>query len=973
MHMKLFNVSIGRIALLAAAVLVILYAIAGFFILPSILKSTLTEELTSSTRMKAAIGSVHINPFALSLTVDDCSLTDRDNESFFTVKRFYCNFELRSLFTGAATFSEIAIDSPFVHVKIYRDGTTNLPVFGGADTSHAASARADSAQPFFVMIDRFVLTRGRTIYEDRSHGTPRIARFDSLNLTLTDFTTRPGEQGGYAFDAGTDRGEKISWRGSLQVAPLMSAGSIAVTGFKARTLWEFMQDRLEYELTDGDISAHADYVFDMSGKGVVFTLHKGEVNARSVRLVDNATKTEQVTLPTATVAAIDLDYAAKAIRIGSVTGANAVLHTARDTMGNFSITSLMMMKPDTSAPKEAPWKIALGKIQVEDFSLDIADRNTVPATEIVLSPVSLTIEHYTVLSSTPASLAVRGNMKPAGSFTVTGTFTDEPVTAAITIACSGIHLPTFQRFVDKSANLKIASGALAVNGKVAYAARLPVPVMNFSGGASVTDFRATDPLVKKDFLRWKSLEIRRIAFTRAPASLDISEIVASQAYIRFVIDSTRTTNVQKIMAIGADSTARPDSSARPDSRARADSTAPGDAPIPTRIGIIRIVDGSMNFADFSLSPNFVTGIQEMNGTIEGLNSQQLTHAEVAVDGKVDRYAPVEIRGQINPLSEQAFTDIAVNFHNIELTTFTPYFGKFAGYKIDKGKLSLDLHYKLNKKFLEAENNIIVDQLTLGEKVEGPDVTSLPVRLAIALLRDSKGVIDLHLPLKGSLDDPEFSIFPIVMKVFVNLIVKAVTSPFKLLGSLLGGGSDDLSYVQFRPGVDTLDAGEQAKLVNLAKALNERPALRLDVRGLAADSLDGRAIAESRLLRQIRSKGGKGAAVTEEDDDRILQIFRERFNADPATLLPASAEGKAENDPAIRKAAIAAAARQKLTASLLPDDDVLFALARRRATSVKDRLVFHAGIEEGRIFLLDFQKGAKVSDGIVQMPLSLDAQ
>jgi hypothetical protein len=236
------------------------------------------------------------------------------------------------------------------------------------------------------------------------------------------------------------------------------------------------------------------------------------------------------------------------------------------------------------------------------------------------------------------------------------------------------------------------------------------------------------------------------------------------------------------------------------------------------------------------------------------------------------------------------------------------------------------------------------------------------------------VIDLDLPLKGSLNDPEFSVFPIVMKVLVNILTKAVTSPFKLLGSLIGSGEDDLSAVQFLPGTDSLDAGEQSKLAALVKALNKRPGLRLEVRGLVCDSLDRRAVGESRLLRQVRAKGGTGSELTEADNDRMLQLYKERFKTDPDLLVP-ERKGSDGETPSKeqRRAAVVSAAREKITQALLPDDDALLGLARRRAMAVKDRLVFQSGIEEGRIFLLDFQKGAKAVNGLVQMPMSLDAQ
>jgi hypothetical protein len=963
----------GRIILIAAAILILLYAVAGFFILPSYLKSKLQEVVAARTGMDARIGGVRVNPFALSFTLEDFSLAGADHQSVFALKRLYLNFEVRSIFAKAAVFSEIAIDSPYVRVLVRPDGTTNLPTFAAADSAGGAAGFADttvqaSSNDIHLVIDRFVLTRGRAIYEDRTHLKPRTARVDSLNLTLNDFTTRPNEKGEYAFDAYTDRGEKLSWQGMIQAAPFKSSGTIALAGIKASTVWEFMQDRLHFELTDGELAARAAYVVDMSAPRVVFRLANGEMNARGVRLIDNETKTEQAQFSSASVSGMELDYGKKSIRIGAISGTGARLHTDRDLKGDLSLPALLTTIPDPAAPKEAPWKIVIDRIRLNDYTLEVSDQNTIPATDIVLSPVAVEIDHYTVLSSKPASLVVRGGMKPGGSFTLNGAFTDEPVTAVITLSCTGIQLPVFQRFVDKSAKLTIQSGALAVNGRLDYAARGGDTTMNFAGSVSVSSFRATDQLSRRDFLRWRQLDLRNIHYALKPASLAIDEIAAQEAYVRFIIDSSRTSNVQKIMAVHADST-QPQMAAGPVTAA--DSIARANAAVPTKIKLVRIANSSMNFADYSLSPNFATGIQEMNGTISGLNSQALTHADVTLDGKVDRYAPVEIRGQINPLSEEAFTDITMKFHNIELTTFTPYAGKFAGYKIDKGKLSLDLHYKLNKDLLEAENAIVIDQLTLGEKVEGPDVTSIPVRLAVALLKDSKGVIDLDLPVKGSLNDPEFSVFPIILKVLVNLLSKAVLSPFKLLSGLVGSGEDDLSAVQFRPGIDSLETAEYAKLDALVKALNERPGLRLEVRGLVSDSLDRFAVADSRLLRQVRAKGGAGRELKDADNDRLLQLYKEHFKTDPDLLVPEEKDKKGSSEE--REALIVARARQKLTEAFLPDDDALLGLARRRAMAVKDRLVFHSGMDEGRIFLLDFQKGAKTDNGFVQMPLSLEAQ
>jgi hypothetical protein len=251
--------------------------------------------------------------------------------------------------------------------------------------------------------------------------------------------------------------------------------------------------------------------------------------------------------------------------------------------------------------------------------------------------------------------------------------------------------------------------------------------------------------------------------------------------------------------------------------------------VPIEIARVRVVDGSMNYADYTFQPHFATGILGLNGSITGLSGRPDARAIVQLDGAVDRYAPVTIRGQVNYFAPFPFTELAISFHNIELTTFSPYSGKFAGYRIDRGKLSLDMSYHIADRRLDASHHVVIDQLELGDRVESPDALAIPVKLAVALLKDRDGVIDLELPVTGSIDDPTFALGEVLWKVFRNLLVKAVTSPFALLGSLGGAGAgEELQFVDFAPGSAALDPLNAAKLGKLRQALASRPALQLDV-------------------------------------------------------------------------------------------------------------------------------------------------
>jgi hypothetical protein len=251
-----------------------------------------------------------------------------------------------------------------------------------------------------------------------------------------------------------------------------------------------------------------------------------------------------------------------------------------------------------------------------------------------------------------------------------------------------------------------------------------------------------------------------------------------------------------------------------------------------------------------------------------LSSDPKSRAKVKLDGKVDRYAPVNINGELNLMSAAVYSDIKMSFKGLELTTMTPYSGHFAGYKIDKGKLSVELSYKVDQRKLDAEQHFVIDQLQLGDAVESPDAVHLPLKLAIALLKDRNGVIDLPLPITGSLDDPQFKVGPIIWHALVNLLEKAVTAPFAAIGRLFGGHGEEMKFIDFAPGSADLDAASKEKLDALTKALQEHDQLKLDVPIVYSQDLDGPVLAKQELNRKLvaRAQGdkssGKKAAVAQ---------------------------------------------------------------------------------------------------------------
>jgi len=434
------------------------------------------------------------------------------------------------------------------------------------------------------------------------------------------------------------------------------------------------------------------------------------------------------------------------------------------------------------------------------------------------------------------------------------------------------------------------------------------------------------------------------------------------------------------------------------------------------VDAINIVDGSANYADLWIQPHFAVGIQSLNGSILGLSSNPNSHAKVELKGKVDRYAPVHIWGETNPLAATTYSDIKMSFKGVELTSATPYSGRFAGYKIEKGKLSVDIDYKIENRQLTAAHKFVIDQLELGERVESPDAIHLPLKIAVALLKDRNGVIDIDLPVTGSLDDPQFRIGPLIWKAVLNLLTKIATAPFALLGHLFGGG-EQMNYIDFHPGSAVLDASEHDKLVALVKALKDKEKLELDVPitysadvdrpGLAVAHLNQRLLAlnEDKSNGHKRGKAAKSNTATANErptadaspgtadapKSALSGLMDAPPPADPAltdpaqrypllialykadlgksTPLPEQAQaienaGKKKDQPPPDYGA----ANAELEAALLQKSPVadteLEVLGKHRARAIQDVLLIGTDIDPSRVFVIgSAPKGAPEKDKV----------
>ncbi|ARU87382.1 DUF748 domain-containing protein [Pseudomonas sp. M30-35] len=622
-------------------------------------------------------------------------------------------------------------------------------------------------------------------------------------------------------------------------------------------------------------------------------------------------------------------------------------------------------KPATQAaatPEASkPWVVLLKDVQLRDYQVHLADKVPEKDLALELGPLNLDIKNFNSQGTTPFDIKLDTGLGKQGKLQAEGKVQLTPTTANLNVTTQNIDLRVAQAYMDPFVRLELRSGMLGSQLNVALTSTAPLQ-LSVTGNAQVSQLHTLDTLKQRDFVRWKTLDLSGLSYKHGD-SLSIDKVNLDNPYARFLINEDLTTNVSELVI---------PQPAEPNAKAE-----PAGKPLGIHIGQINIADGSANFADFSLTPNFATAIQQLNGQIGTIDSRAPKPAKINIAGKVDKYAPVSIKGSLNPFDPLASLDIATQFKRVELTTLTPYSGKFAGYRIRKGRLNLDLHYRINNGKLNAENSVVVEQLQLGEKVDSPSAVDLPIKLAVALLKDSDGKISLALPVQGDLNNPQFSVMPIVWQTLRNLVVRAATAPFKFIGGLVSGGSDvDLSNVQFAAGSSELDKTAQTSLDTLIKALAERPALRLEVEGMSAQASDGPLLAEQRLQREYQSTYYKmlqrrGDTVPGEADElevpddvkgpMLEGIYRARLKKQP----PAE---WAELDKEQRSKKLSDAVVAHWSSSEL----LLRKLAQERAATIKDYLAQN-GLSDERIYLLDVSLGTAATDGRVASPLQLGSE
>ncbi|MFT0733627.1 DUF748 domain-containing protein [Ralstonia wenshanensis] len=882
----------------------------------------------------------------------------------------------------------LTLDGVRVDATRGTDGAINFAQLGGkpvpaeANAAKAEPAPAAKPKPLDVVVSKLQLANSTVHWRD---STTQPA----ADLTLEDLHGDFGVRtlgGPTTLDVGAKlaQGGALNVKGSILLEKSTGELELKLDGVKLAGIGPYLRQAGAPQLQNGALSADGKVALDFGPDKFNVRAEPLTASLADLSLAPSTGKDTALRAKLLRADVKSFDLSARTIALNEVRADGLQIDALRKKDGTTTLTLLDGPQSTTgksaapakssaksNAPAEKPWAVTVQTLKLDNSAVGFEDQSNSRPVKVRVEPLNVVVQNASSDLGKPVNVQIGAGLGTKGKLDVRGEVVPQPLKADLRVNSQNLSLAGFDPYLDKSLNAAITSALLSMDGRLVLNQGKALTV-NYQGNATLGNVRLQDRLSSDDFLRWRSLALNRIQanYDGATPHVRVGAVALSTFYARIIINPNGRLNLQDIRVQPTEER-RSLTQSEPASASGAAASAPAAAPVVAsapasavtvtatapapkaggadlRVDAITLQDGNIRFTDNFVKPNYTANLTAIGGSIGTISTAaNQTPADVTLRGSVDGTAPVDIHGKVNPLAPTAFVDLTAKADGVELTNLTPYSAKYAGYPITKGKLTMDLHYLLDQGKLTADNHIFIDQLTFGDRVESKDATNLPVRLAVALLKNSRGEIDVRVPVSGSLDDPQFSIGGVILRAFVNLIARAVTAPFSLLASAFGGsGGEELGYIEFDPGTSDISQASAAKLDKLATALKDRPALKVDIIGRVDPEFDRDGLRREAVNRQIREQKLKDAGDAAEADTTVKPEEENKYleRAYKAAKFP-----KPRNVIGLAKSLPPDEMRKLMETNVQVTDADLRELAQRRANAVHVALAER--VEPGRLFVV----------------------
>ncbi|MFM4711970.1 DUF748 domain-containing protein [Aeromonas veronii] len=964
---------------------------------PRLVQRYLPGWLAEHYGLQLTLGEIDVGLRNPSLTLGATALLDAKQQPIIRFEQLFITPNLQASWQQkGVVLSAVTLTNPVVQLQRLTDkkGEIRLNLTDALATLLAPAPSPEpepASAPLLLDIASVNVTDGHVRYQDqRKESEPGWLpplNLEKVTLKLDNLRTEANHPTAYQLSAAINGKSSLAAHGKLDVMSGMGQGKASLKQVDLKPFAPLWAPYLKLDLAKGHANAEVEYQLKEGKQGVLWQLSKGKLTLDNWQLKkhkgDEFARFGQLAL-----SELAVDGQKQSLQIGKVTLQQPLLKATLNPQQELDLADLLIEQAPAKPVKEAntanevasnatpksaqqaktagngkkqvpdkPWQWQIKQILIDKGDLTLTESSSGKPQARQLSGLKLALGPLGSKGEQPSKLTLATQFNQSSPLAFDGQLTLTPFTLSGDINQQGLPLTLAQPYLADLVRIKVQNGLLSSKTRLdlATTAQGDLSKLTLQGGLDVNGLKVVDRADNQRLLEFNTLALTGLTYDGISQQMRIKDIALNKPFARIEINEDGTTNLQQLLL--------PQPAATNSPHATAGSKAPD---FRFTIDQLRTEQGNLRFADRSLSQDFVADIASLGGQSRHISNIPGQRSDLAFNGKVDRYAPVTIRGGTNLLVANPILDIAVAFHNLELTTFTPYSGTYAGYAIDKGQLSMKLHYKLEGNRLEGDNDITIKKLQLGEKIKSDQAKDLPLGLAIALLSDANGVIQMNLKVKGDLDQPDFSIGNIFWDVLGNTLSKAITSPFSLLASL-ADGTEDLDELPFLPGDPDLTPTQQEKLVKLAQALKDRPKLSMNIRGKVNFNEERPILQRQKLERVLAKLTGNQADLDLLEQDPALQealarAYEERFGEDLDDL--ADRLHLDEESAALRaQAVILLRDQQLITAKSLRN------LAMRRAQNTKEFLVDSQGIAPERLFVLDSQ--VKEEDKEAKVILTLD--
>ncbi len=892
-----------RRKLWTAGVLLVIYTLTGFFFVPWLVQKLAVDTVRERFGSTLTIDAVAFNPYVLGLRIDGLLMRDPEGQNFIGAQQIYVNLQLSSLFRFAPTFAEIRLDGPEVRLERDAGGALNTAfLLQKSETEPASAPEPDQsrAQPPRLIVHDFAINDAVLRWRDEVPEQPVETIFGPVDVRISNLNTLPEKEGQQDVVIRTETAGVLSWKGSLQLNPLRSAGRAQVLGSHMPLVSAYIREAAGFELVRGDADLGFDYALEtMPGGGIQARIDNAQLALRDilVRTFGAATSAGQandrdvLVLPDLSIRGGSMRWPEQSVEVDDFEISDAAVSMYRDAAGALNIVPRREQKETAPEPpmesdvrendNGADWSVSLGRFSINRMSVALVDDSVQPQADMGIDDLTLTVSDISTIAGARFPVEATVLTRSGGTVQVDGEIGVLPAPVAeLTIAASELSLAESHPYIQPLADVNLDSGHLGLNASVTSNAD---DAFAFAGDVTISDFLITETDEGSRLGSWERLLFSQVAVSVAQRSIRVSEVRFDKPYADVFVAADGSVNLGRIEPgkqmpkRGQAEAAQPVATAEQAEAAASNGTAvqPRQPAFDVTIGRVVVADAAADFADFSLPLPFEAGIAALNGQVTTIATGSAEPSTVDMEGKVDDFGLLRVSGSITPLNVSKNTDVRLRFENVEIPKFSAYTVAFAGREIASGKLDLDLGYAVTDNELMGENRVLLRDFTLGDKVEHPGAMSLPLGLAVALLKGPDGNIDIDLPVRGNVNDPEFGYGRVIGKALVNLIVKIAASPFALLGNLVGVAADELDHVAFIAGRADLTPPEQERIANIGQALALRPELVLEVSGVVDGDADGLALKTARLDELVEARIDASDETYDVQRTRVIEaLFRE---------------------------------------------------------------------------------------------------